>query len=410
MDYGTSNYDQGNFTSVKHHKIMGSKDGSQVSTIFRIVPPILQQREHGRIVIYEPVHWGYFGVSSKDPTKTFPRTFICPREMNFRTKEIITPCDECSMIEELDKEREGICPTRNVKREVRQVAFAKLSPADQQRVRLLDDILDGRENGAGSHKIDNKRWKLNVVMYDGVAGDIKLSSSVWYQIKARRGTEQTNPGLVDKSLARADGWDPIAPHQGRWIRVVRTGSGFGTPDKVDFLKATEKLGDEEVEVPVKAPITEAMDRAITQGCRDLSDCAPSVRLTSSQVGSLVHLFKQGTNDPRAVDEVFDIKPEPARGTLVAVPETFRPDEEGDDEVPAFEQPAAASPPVNPAPVRAVQPAPVAAAAPAPAKPVTSASVPAATPPAAPASGKVTLTPEIQAFLEKYPDLAKQVKG
>ncbi len=338
--FGTTNFDQGGFTSAKHHKILTNKDGSPATSIFRIVPPILERRATGQIVVYEPKHWGFFGKGFKDPTKASPRTFICPRQINFRTRDVEVACAECDLIDELSKEREALVLTKNVKKNDRAAALAKLPAGDQSRVRLLDEFLDGREQGAGAHKIDNKRWKVNVVWYDGVAGDLGLTSAQWNAIKARKGEEVTKPGLIDSSLRRKDRWDPIAPDQGRWFKCVRTGYGFETKDLWSFQGEMQALpSGEEVEVPVKAPITDAMEQAIQSGCRDLSDCSPSHRVTADQVAQLVRAYNDGTNTPDVVDEILGVVTQPARNTMVSPAQNYRGDE-GDDEVPEFVAPVA----------------------------------------------------------------------
>lgn len=402
MEYG-NNYSFGGFGGdgsgqAKDLKIQSGKERGDTKayvTVFRIAPPILSGREFGRIVIYEPKHWGYSGVNRRDPTKPTARTFLCTRERDFRENVITQECAECLLIEESEKRLlQEIVALLGLKddgklrwKELYGAAIAKASGAQQSMMASLYKFLAG-DNGIGSHSLDGKPWKLNAWSEtDQEAGFLRLSGSNWRQIKARKSDERDSAkqGLIDKWIS--SGVDPIAPDQGLFFQLTRigNGSGMGTAkDKIEIVTepidpARPAMGSR----PKMAPITEKMDAAFAT-CRDLTDCSPSVRLSAALVAQLVDLYRRGENSPEAVDEIF------AAGRRAAAPVDragFRPAEAPREEIAAF-QPQAA--PVQQPVAQVVAVAPVVSVAPSP--PV----VQVAAPPIA--IGMPSLTPEEQEMI------------
>ncbi len=389
--FGTPNYEAGSFTGGNRLKILGSKTfGAVTHNVFRIVPPILDQRATGKIMMEEPVHGGYYGVG-KDPTKPAFRTFLCPLDKNFRTGEIYVPCAECAMIERLSAEREAICAVKNVKEAVLEASLAKLSEGDRARFRMLSAILDGAEEGRGAHKVDNKKNKINAISRaDGQAGALKLSYTVWAQIKSKRGEETTRPGIIDQYR---NVWDAVAADKGLWIDIIRTGNGSGRGTPLDKAVVVDEAmpGNPTARQLVPAPLTEDMKQAIRTGCRDLSDCSPSVRVSSEQVAELVDLFLNDQNTPEEVDRVLGTGQKKAPPVVAQVPAIFRSEPPVDvNSMPAF---ADATKPATEV-VVAAPVAPIVTAPPVVAPPL----VP-VVPAAAGAPG--TKNPSLQAFLSKH---------
>lgn len=369
-------------------KILSGKergDTKAYKTVFRIAPPMLSGIDTGRIVIYEPKHWGYSGVNRRDPTKPTARTFLCTRERDFRENIITQECAECLLIEEEEKRLLGeICSLLGIKddgklryRDLFSRAIEKATSAAQRDLMVSSYRFLAGNDGIGAHSLDSKPWKLIAWSEtDQVAGFLRLSPYNWRQLKARKSDEKdpSKQGLIDRWMAA--GVDPIAPNQGLFFELTRIGNGSGIGTAKDKIEVVQEYVDPSRPVmgskPRLAPITPAMDAAFSQ-CRDLTDCSPSVRLSASQVQQLTDLYRQGKNSPEAVDEIFNAGRRPAQPIDRS---SFRAEQQRDDmaafDPPAPVAPAAAPPPayVPAAPARQSirvqsEAAPIASAPPAP---------------------------------------------
>jgi len=404
-NYGTSYSFSGggnDFNQTRDVKIHSGKDRGDTKaykTIFRIAPPMLSGIESGRIVIYEPKHWGYSGVNRKDPTKSSARTFICTRERDFRENVITQECAECLLIEEEEKRLLGeICSLLGIKddgklryRDLFSRAIEKATNTTQRDMMLSSYRFLAGNDGIGAHSLDTKPWKLIAWSEtDQMAGFLRLSAYNWRQLKARKSDEKdpAKQGLIDKWSAM--GVDPIAPDQGLFFELTRIGNGSGIGTAKDKIEVVQEYVDPNRPIagskPRMAPITPTMDAAFAQ-CGDLTDCSPSVRLSPSQVKQLTDLYRLGQNSPEAVDEIFNAGRQSAR----PVERNFRSEQpqQQRDEMPSFAPPPAPAP-VAPAPI-VVPPSP-------PRPPAASAPLPPIAPPA-----QLSLSKEEE-------DLIKRMRG
>lgn len=325
--FGKPNYENQSGTTVNRFKIKSGKPGEQVHTIFRIAPPMHKCAEKGVWIVWEPIHWGYYGIDSKDPTKKVFRPFKCIKDKNTR-------CAECDLIEEYRQARKELDPNEGKDKD-------KRTSSDEVLTLLapLEEFLDGRgPKHEGAHRLD-KKWKMNVYMRDEQkAGTLPISSELLGLIKARKGFENKAPGLIDDYLK--DGIDLIDASGGVWFDVIRTGTGFGTKDRINVLK--EKKGrSEEI---IMAPIVEGNEiyNALMRDCKqDLSVCSCAV-LTSDQIDSLVKLQRSGDLDPEKIDKIFNVS------TKTVDRSSFR-EEESDDIPPneLFNEPRSESKPEEP---------------------------------------------------------------
>lgn len=380
MNYGSADMTSGQGNFKKVFKIQGGDRGVQTHNIFRIYPPMLDQALTGRWSAWEATHWGYFGASRNDPTKAFPRSFLCPLKKDFRTGRIDVPCAECELIERLAAERKQLDPGEGKDKKGRNLSH--LSSGQKERLNFLELFLDGGEQGAGRHE---RRLKVRLNVFskkDGAAGLLLVSSHLFYQIKAKNEKEAvTNPGIIDKYMKL--GYNALDPRQGLWFDIVRTGNGSGRGDgnAKDFvveLQEADPANPLQKRV-VPAPIEKGgvIDKAAEQ-CRDILDDSHTSRPTPEQIEALVALWESGENSPENVDMILDDAPQqPKRGPAVAVPQNFRPTA-AEDEEKAFATPPASAPAPTPTPAPAAKPQPVAVPAAVPAPP--------ATPPATPAEG------------------------
>lgn len=385
MQYGNADMTGKSGSDSKFKKILkiqGGDRGVQTHNQFRIFPPMRDQALTGRWFAWEAVHWGYFGASSKDPTKAYPRSFLCPKKENWRTKQVEVSCAECDLIDELAAERKNLDPTEGKDKKTRDIS--KLTAGQQERLRILELFLDGGEKGEGRHE---RRLRIRLNAYskkEGVAGLLLVSSSVFYQIKAKNEKEAvTNPGIIDKWMAK--GINGIDPSQGMYVDIIRTGNGSGRGqgndrDRVEaVMEAVNMPGVGMVERLLQAPIEERgpIDLAAEQ-LYDLLDNSHTSTPTSEQIDILVGLWRAGQHSPEAVDALLDGAKAPARGPNVQVPTSFRQEEEGDPEAAFQPQPVAA---VTPAPLPATPPVVPTASAPSALPPTQS--PPPAAPPALP---------------------------
>ena len=317
--FGKPSYDSqstNSYEEINRFTIKGGKPGEQTHTIFRIAPPMLKSAEKGVWVVWEPIHWGYFSVDKKDPTKRQARPFKCIKDKN-------TICPECELIDEYIAARKRLDPSEGKTKDER-----KLSDEDLLLLAPLEEFLDGTgPKREGAHRLD-KKWKMNVYMRsEQKAGTLRISSDLYGLIKARKGSETKAPGLIDEYLK--DGLDLIAAEEGVWFDVTRTGNGFGTKDRVDIVK--EKKGrSEEI---VLAPIVEGNEiyTALVRDCKqDLGVCSFPV-LNFDQINDLVKLQRSGDLDPEKIEAIFK------RSAKSATPPTTRyREEEPTDDIPPNE--------------------------------------------------------------------------
>ncbi len=273
------------------------------NNFIRILPPLHSLAEEGIWAVYRTTHWGYSGVSSKDPTKPVVRPFLCIEDKDRRTGITRVECAECNLYNLKDKEAEAL--------------EAKLKAEGR-----TDDQIKGEmeeQNLWLQKHSPERKWYLNVKYKDGTFGDYKIN-------------HKTHKKGIDnkiKELFAEQEIDALDPDQGVWFNIKRTGNGFDTPDTIEIeMESVEaEVNGKKVRVQqiVSAPLTvEDFERA-TKELRDLSTAGGTV-LTASQIRDLT----KSSGDPEEVDAIMGArKTEPKR----AAP----PASEADDEVgPAVE--------------------------------------------------------------------------
>jgi hypothetical protein len=360
--WGTPKYESGN----RFKKTEGPKAGGD--TALRILPPMFSLREEGEWRKWWSTHWGYAGVKDDEPGKTVMRPFRCILDEDYRTGMVRQECPACTRYAavEAEKKEEEAKILARLKEEAA-AAGQTFDPESKAVKEALEAELESINQWLKSYRVEGKFY-VNAMFEDGSFGSFKLNSKFHMsRIKEFTNGKFEKGKQVKPSLLESDGIDPIAPDQGVWFVISRTGNGFGTPDTVDikYEKIEAIVNGKKMMVPqiVQAPLTAEMAERASKECQDLVTMGGR-ELTYDQIKRLVEC----SGEPEEVDEIMGIEHKKA-GTKPAV-------------IPPAQKTAAK--PV--AAAVAVKPAAIA----------TPAVKPAVTPPAAKASAKIDLNdPAIQ---------------
>lgn len=242
------------YTEVRK-TIKGLEEGSNV---VRILPPLHScakpGKNEGKWFFQHRQHFGYDTPRAEDPTLKDYNTFYCVEEYNFREKHIERACPECEKNKEVKREYES-----------KKAVLKEAGKTPEQIQAALGKVAEYMKR----HNLDNKYY-INVKNKDGTFSTRKIPWTAYKKVRA-----QIDELLKPTNPRRAP-VDPIAPDQGVWFDIIRTGKSFNEVD-YDVKVVTEPRevvidGEtKEVEVLVKAPLTEEEYERAEGSCYDISD-------------------------------------------------------------------------------------------------------------------------------------------
>lgn len=260
--FGKPKYGKETANFTKFFKL---KDGSNV---YRIIPPIKSQEVTGRWAIYHGVHFGYEGVSRKEPGKGQIRTFKCVQEKNYQGM-ILAVCPECEAIqgykEKLDSRINSLKQAGKSAEEIAQMTVAYTS-------------------FLSSHRGDYK-WYINVMNQAGEFGVLLISNKLKKQLETAIGEVQ------------AQDIDPIDVNQGVWFNFKRVGKGFDVPDTLEVVREPIPGMPGATKVKLAALSAEQCNAALAQ-CADLLEVVTVIGVDQIQ------MLVQSGGDPETVDRIF----------------------------------------------------------------------------------------------------------
>jgi len=264
-------------------------------TYFRALPPMFSLRDVGEWRKYFATHWGYEGVSDRDPSKTFQKPFRCILDKDRRTGLVRQECPACNKRAQVEKEladQEKAIRAQMVGKD-EAVIVARLTKELAPIVQWLED-----------HRLDGK-WYVNAKFKDGTFGSIKLNhkfhmSRILEIINGKAATATTPavPGLME-----AEGINPLDPAQGVWFVVHRTGAKRSVVDTTD-IEMENVVGvvngqNRNLKQIVPAPLTDEECEKAGKDCEDLATLGGAA-LTFEQIDSLVN----GSGDPEEIDQAM----------------------------------------------------------------------------------------------------------
>lgn len=276
MSFGEFNFDEDSEeqgSKFKKKVVVAIKPNSH--TVFRVIPPLFSLEGTKKYGVMHKIHWGYKGLSKKDPTKLAFRPFECVEVFDWKTKTILLHCPMCDEIQK--------------KKEQKQLKEAELLQQGKSQDEVREKLAPLNE-WLRTFNLD-KKYHVNVKTPEGVFGKIKLSSTNFSKLRSK--TEE----LWEKKKINA-----ISNSGGVWIDIQRFGNGFGKEDELTFVTEQKLLDDGDVvDVLKKAPLTEEDYQKALTDCWELADSG-AFKLTLEQVKMLV----ESSGDPEDVDRVFNL--------------------------------------------------------------------------------------------------------
>lgn len=244
------------------------------SNVYRLIPPIKSCRSTGEWRKYYGIHFGYYGVSTKDLTKPRCRPFKCIEEKDMETKMVRRECPECTLVED--------------KRETLKKAEAEYKVQGKSDSDIKQ-LLETQQRWIGNHQA-NRKWHINVMNQQGQFGTLKISNRTMKSLKKLIETLENEEQVKAFDL-----------NGGCWINIIRDGDGFSTPDTVEAIKETVTIQNGiRAQVIKPAPLTNSQKLEAATVCADLNT------LVSEISDQQIRLLTKCSGDPSEVDAIFNM--------------------------------------------------------------------------------------------------------
>lgn len=244
------------------------------NNFIRILPPMFSLADEGTWAVYRTTHWGYAGVSAKDPNRPVVRPFLCIEDKDFRTGIVRQSCPECDLY--------------NRKAEEDKQARAKLK-TEGKTDDEMDTILESEKKWLQAHAPERK-WYLNVKYKDGTFGDYKINHKTH-----KKGIDNKIKELLAEQEIEA-----LDPETGVWFNIKRSGNGWDTPDTIEIeMEAIEPGKPAKGVRTLLAPLSDEDWERANKECRDLSTVGGQV-LRFEQIRDLTKC----SGDPGEVDDIM----------------------------------------------------------------------------------------------------------
>lgn len=264
-----------------YSKIFKLEDGKEL--IVRLLPPMKSLAANGTWAVYQAVHYGYYGINKKDPSKVSARPFKCIEEKNFKTGMITRSCPECVEIK--------------LKKELLEERTAQLEKRTDMTAEEKKVVLAPLENFVRKHNVDRK-WYINVMDLSGAFGFLTISHRLKKQLD----------DLIQK-INNDEGVDPFDLDNGAWFNFRRNGKKLAVIDTVEAVYAKEEVNGRRVNVLKMAPLTEQQQASALAQCSDLSEVVRSISVDQ------MNLLVGSSGDPDDVDRILSLGATGARSEL-----------------------------------------------------------------------------------------------
>jgi hypothetical protein len=258
----------GNGTRTRNFRL------SEGSNIYRIAPAYGSLAASGRWFRFIKQHWGYKSAGTEANANGFPKLFICPEDVDFKTKMIRVSCPECTLISETTAMVEN--------------KSQKLMEAGKTKEEI-DTLLGVQKEWIKAHNLDKKY----IVLAKNEKGEWGV---LWLPYKAKEALDNRRTKILAE-----DGFDILDAEEGAWVDFTRSGTGFrNTTYTCDVVSETVTLENGKKARQIKAePLVDADLDAIVAECPDLATVGRN--LTVEQIERLV----ESMGDPDVVESVFN---------------------------------------------------------------------------------------------------------
>ncbi len=257
----------GGGSKTRHHRLV---DGSN---IYRIAPAYGTLAASGKWFRFIKQHWGYKSTGNDQNPQGFPRLFICPEDVDFRTKIVRRACAECTAIS---------TTAANVENKTQKLKEA--GKTDEE----INTVLGVQKQWLKEHNLDKK--------YMVIAKNMKEEWGIlWLPFKAKEALDNRR-----KKVLEEEGYDILDADEGAWIEFTRSGTFRTTVygcDVVSELVAT--ASGKKARQTKQEALTDADFDMIVAEVPDLSTIGTS--LTDEQIERLV----ESGGDPEVVEAIFN---------------------------------------------------------------------------------------------------------
>lgn len=274
--FGTPGF-EGKRTYIKDQKLKSPderKGESVTHLVGRIVPPMKSlQKDPDGWAQFTKYHYGHKGAGRK-PGSTFSRTFACPEQMDFKTKEILVECPKCSEVRIHKAEEERL------EGQVKAAGGKGKNPQFDQQLQAEKDWLFNNSLSMG--------YKMYIVTPSEEIIRLQISGKAKKALTAFLKDQKDSKGV-----------NALDIDNGVYIDFMRTGFGRDTQDTFAVAtKTIEVAGVGKVPVPMPAPLSdELLDRLVDQ-CTDLTKT--ETVLSIEQIQMLV----DSDGSPEETDRIF----------------------------------------------------------------------------------------------------------
>jgi hypothetical protein len=257
----------GGGTRTRHFRLA---DGSNH---YRIAPAYGTLAASGKWFRFIKQHWGYKSVGNDTNPAGFPRLFICPEDVDYKSKMVKKSCGECSLISNT---------AAKVANRESQLKEGGKSEAE------IDTILGVQKEWLKAHNLDKKYIVL-------AKNDKNEWGILWLPYKAKEALDNRR-----KTIQAEEGFDILDADEGAWVNFTRTGQGFKTNYGCDIVSEVIALENgKKAKQPKQEALTDADFDAIVAECPDLNSVGTV--LTEEQIERLV----ESMGDPDVVEAIFN---------------------------------------------------------------------------------------------------------
>lgn len=266
---------------------------SEGSNIYRIAPAYGSLAASGRWFRFVKQHWGYKSAGDEANPNGFPKLFICPEDVDYKTKMVRVACPECSLISSTAASVEN-----------RANKLMEEGKSEEE----INTLLNVQKEWLKTHNLDKK--------YIVIAKNEKNEWGVlWLPFKAKEALDNRR-----KQILAEDGVDILDADEGIWVNFSRSGSGFrNTTYACDIVTETVVLENgKKARQPKQEALTETDFDSIVAEVPDLATVGRS--LTAEQIERLV----ESMGDPDVVESIFNEGREASPAPKKAAPKAAAP--------------------------------------------------------------------------------------
>jgi hypothetical protein len=257
----------GTGTRTRHFRL---QDGNNH---YRIAPAYGTLAASGKWFRFIKQHWGYKSAGNDTNPAGFPRLFICPEDVDYKSKMIRTACPECSLISNT---------AAKVANREAQLKEGGKSEAD------IETILGAQKEWLKAHNLDKKYIVL-------AKNDKNEWGILWLPYKAKEALDNRR-----KAIQADEGFDILDADEGAWVNFTRSGQGFKTNYGCDIVSEAITLDNgKKAKQPKQEALVDADFDAIVAECPDLNSVGTV--LTDNQIERLV----ESMGDADVVEAIFN---------------------------------------------------------------------------------------------------------